>query len=52
VENGQVFLIHFPTLEEANTCFLPHAGQWQELKARFKKSKLENIFRDKGWTVK
>jgi HrpA-like RNA helicase len=52
VENGQVFLIHFTTLEQANASFLPHAGQWQELKARFKKSKLENIFRGKGWTVK
>ena len=52
VENGQVLLIHFPTLEQANACFLPHAGQWQELKARFKKSALENIFRGKGWTVK
>ena len=52
VENGQIFLIHFPTLEQANACFLPHAGQWQELKARFKKSALENIFRGKGWTVK
>ena len=52
VEDGQVFLIHFPTLEQANASFLPHAGQWQELKARFKKSALENIFRGKGWTVK
>jgi HrpA-like RNA helicase len=52
VEDGQVFLIHFPTLEQANACFLPHAGQWQELKAGFKKSTLENIFRGKGWKVK
>jgi HrpA-like RNA helicase len=52
IEAGQVFLIHFPTLEQANAAFLPHADQWQELKARFKKSKLENIFRGKGWTVK
>lgn len=52
VENGQVFLIHFSTLEQANTYFLPLAEQWQELKARFKKSALENIFRGKGWTVK
>jgi hypothetical protein len=52
VENGQVFLVHFPTLEEANACFLPQAGQWQELKARFKKASLENVFRGKGWTIK
>jgi HrpA-like RNA helicase len=52
VENGQVFLVHFPTLEEANACFLPQAGQWQELKARFKKATLENVFRGKGWTIK
>jgi len=52
IENGQVFLIHFPSLEEANAHFLPLAGQWQELKTRFKKAALENVFRGKGWTVK
>jgi HrpA-like RNA helicase len=52
IENGQVFLIHFKTLEEANAHFLPEAEQWQELKTRFKKAALENVFRTKGWTVK
>jgi HrpA-like RNA helicase len=52
VENGQVFLIHFPTLEEANAHFLPLASQWQELKSRFKKAALDNVFRGKGWTIK
>ncbi|MCX6556661.1 MAG: helicase-related protein [Candidatus Aminicenantes bacterium] len=52
IENGQVFLIHFPTLEEANAHFLPLAGQWQELKSRFKKAALDNVFRTKGWTIK
>jgi HrpA-like RNA helicase len=52
VEDGKVFLIHFPTLEQAQAHFLPLAKQWQELKTRFKKSTLDNIFRGKGWTVK
>ncbi len=52
VENGQVFLVHFPTLEQANASFLPLAAQWRELKARCKKAALDNVFRGKGWTVK
>ena len=52
IENGQVFLVHFKTLDEANAHFLPQAGQWQELKKKFRKAALENVFRTKGWTVK
>lgn len=40
------------TLEQVRAFFLPLADQGRELKTRFKKSTLENIFRDKGWTIK
>jgi HrpA-like RNA helicase len=52
IENGQVSLAHYATLEEAEAAFQPLAGAWRELKARFKKAALENVFRGKGWTVK
>ena len=52
VENGQVFLAHFQTLEEAKACFLPQAEHWRLLKARFKKAALDDVFRGKGWTIK
>jgi HrpA-like RNA helicase len=52
IEDGQVFLVHFPDLEQANASFLPLAKPWQELKARCKKAALDKVFRGKGWTIK
>ena len=52
VEEGQVFLVHFSSLEEANAFFLPLVEPWRQLQAQCKKAALDNVFRGKGWTIK
>ncbi|MCJ7524815.1 MAG: hypothetical protein MUP71_06270 [Candidatus Aminicenantes bacterium] len=51
-EDGEVFLIHFPNLEQAQAYYLSVEKQWAECKTRFSKNAMENIFRGKGWKVK
>jgi len=50
--DGQVFLVHFPDLEQALAYFRSIEEQWLECKSRFQKTALENIFRGKGWKIK
>jgi len=51
-EDGEVFLIHFPDLEQAQAYYRSVEKQWTECKARFSKNAMENIFRGKGWKIK
>lgn len=51
-EDGEVFLIHFPNLEQAQAYYLSVEKQWTECKTRFSKNAMENIFRGKGWKIK
>ena len=51
-EDGEVFLIHFPDLEQAQAYYRSIEKQWTECKARFSKNAMENIFRGKGWKIK
>ena len=48
----QVELIHFQNLEDARNHMEKIRPQWQERVARFRKGKLEEIFRGKGWRIK
>jgi HrpA-like RNA helicase len=52
IEDGQVFLVHFPDLEQAQAYCRSIEEQWAECKTRFRKTAMENIFRGKGWKVK
>ena len=51
-EDGEVFLVHFPDLEQAQAYYRSIEKQWVECRARFRKTAMENIFRGKGWKVK
>ena len=51
-EDGKVFLIHFPNLEQAQAYYRSVEKQWTECKTRFSKNAMENIFRGKGWKIK
>lgn len=52
VENDEVFLKHYLKEEEAREYFDSFRAQWEEHIRNYKKSKLENIFKQKGWKVK
>jgi hypothetical protein len=52
VEAGEVFLKHYLSEEEAREYFDSFRPQWEEHIRTYKKSKLENIFKQKGWKVK
>lgn len=51
-EDGEVFLVHFPDLEQAQAYYRSIEKQWVECRARFRKTAMENIFRGKGWKIK
>jgi hypothetical protein len=51
-EDGEVFLVHFPDLEAARAYYRSIEKQWGECRTRFRKTAMENIFRDKGWKIK
>ena len=52
IEEGEVYLIHFPDLESAQTYYNPIHEAWLEYVKQYKKSKIEDIFKQKGWKVK
>ena len=52
VEGGDVCLIHFFSLPEARAYVDSQSDRWEALKREFRKSSLENAFREMGWKVK
>jgi hypothetical protein len=52
VEEREVYLIHFFSLPEARDYCDSLGGRWEALKKEFKKSTLENAFREMGWKVR
>jgi hypothetical protein len=52
VEGEEVFLIHYFEKENAQTYFDAFRSQWEEYVRAYKKKKIENIFKQKGWKVK
>jgi hypothetical protein len=51
IEGKDVFLVHYFEKEDAETYFQSIQTQWQEFCRLYKKSKLEDIFKQKGWKV-
>ena len=52
IEGEEVYLRHFFEKEEAETYFQSIRSQWEAFVKAFKKKKLEDIFKQKGWKVK
>lgn len=52
VENGEAFLKYYFEEEEARVYFESFRSQWEEHIRNYKKTRLENIFKQKGWKVK
>jgi hypothetical protein len=52
VQDGQVYLKHFIKKEEAEVYFESIRTQWEDHVKEYKKRKLEDIFKQKGWKVK
>lgn len=52
IEGDEVFLLHFFEKENAEAFFETHRAQWEEYVEKYKKSKIEDIFKKKGWKVK
>lgn len=52
IEGRDVYLTHFCSLPEALVYFESLGDRWEALKREFKKSSLENAFREMGWKVK
>lgn len=52
VENGEAFLKYYFEKEDAQVYFDSFRSQWEEHIRCYKKSKLENIFKQKGWKIK
>jgi HrpA-like RNA helicase len=52
VENGEAFLKYYFEEEEARVYFDSFRSQWEEHIRNYKKTKIENIFKQKGWKVK
>ncbi len=52
VEGKEAFLVHFFEKESAEEYFQSHRQAWETFIRNFKKSKIETIFKQKGWKVK
>lgn len=50
--NGDLFLKYFLAADEAKAYHEERRSQWEEFIKNYKKTKLENIFKQKGWKVK
>ena len=48
----EVVLVHFFEKENAEAFFESNRSQWEEYVKNYKKKKLEDIFKEKGWKVK
>ncbi|UCH96854.1 MAG: hypothetical protein JSV88_08380, partial [Candidatus Aminicenantes bacterium] len=52
IEGEEVWLVHFFEKENAQAFFEAHRAQWEAHVKNYKKKKLEDIFKQKGWKVK
>jgi hypothetical protein len=52
IEGEEVFLVHFFENKDAGVYFESIRTQWEEYVRLYKKKKLEDIFKQKGWKVK
>jgi HrpA-like RNA helicase len=52
VEGDEVFLVHYPDKEYAEAIFEGERSEWEEFIRKYKRTKLENIFKQKGWKVR
>jgi len=52
IQEDHVFLKYFLDEEEASAYFEAHRSQWEQYVKNYKKTKIENIFKQKGWKVK
>jgi hypothetical protein len=52
VEGDNVFLVHYLDKEYAEAVFEAERSLWEEFVRKYKKTKLENIFKQKGWKVR
>ncbi|MCP4213966.1 MAG: hypothetical protein GY765_04875, partial [bacterium] len=52
IEQGKVFLVHYFHKEDAESYFEELRPQWETFVRNYKKSKIDNIFKQKGWTVR
>ncbi len=52
IDGEEVFLVHYFEKDNAVAYFEAMRLQWEEFCRKYKKSKLEDIFKQKGWKVK
>ncbi len=52
IEEDNVFLKYFLTEDEAKVYFDSRRLEWEQYIQNYKKAKIENIFKQKGWKVK
>lgn len=52
IQEDNVFLKYFLEEDEAQVYFEEHRSQWERFVKNYKKKKIENIFKQKGWKVK
>ncbi|MCK4766103.1 MAG: hypothetical protein KAW12_28145 [Candidatus Aminicenantes bacterium] len=52
IKEGNLYLKYFLEEEEAGKYFAAHASLWEQYKKNYKKTKLDNIFKQKGWKIK
>lgn len=52
IKDNSLFLKYFLAEDEANAYYEAHRSQWQQYIKNYKKAKIENIFKQKGWKVK
>lgn len=52
VEETAVYLVHYIEKERAEAYFAAHRCEWDECIRNYKRSQLEDIFKQKGWKVK
>lgn len=52
IQGEQLFLKYFLDRESAEAWFIAIQAEWEQFIKNYKKSKLDNIFKQKGWKVK
>jgi len=52
VQGDEVVLTHFIDKVEAEAFFNDHSAEWEAFLQQFKRSQIEDIFKQKGWKVK
>jgi hypothetical protein len=52
IKDDNVYLIYFLSAENATLYFEARRSEWEQHVRNYKKAKIENIFKQKGWKVK